>query len=169
MPLSLLKQSDRLIWFGYKSGCFSVRSAYHLEMHRRAQLLRESWRLGEKHGLWKLLWQIEAPAVLKNFAWKVGNNLLPTKANLVSKHIEKDSQCPLCLSNDETICHILWECPSSVAVWQECSRWIQKLALEPCEGMDLLQQFISKLDVEELVEVFTMASDKRRMLYIQAP
>jgi hypothetical protein len=71
--------------------------------------------------IWKPLWKLDALAVLKHFAWKVGNDLLPTKTNLVWHHIGTDSLCPFCLDQPETAWHILWSCPSSVAVWQDCS------------------------------------------------
>jgi hypothetical protein len=112
---------------------------------------------GEQHAFWKVIWQIEAPAILKNFAWKIGNNLLPTKHSLVHKRIGQDPQCPFSLVNPETICHILLACPSSVAVWQKCSRRIQKVALEDSDGICFLQQLITKLDAEELIEVLTLA------------
>jgi hypothetical protein len=39
---SPLSQEDKLIWTGLKKGCFTVRSAYHLEMERRIQDTGES-------------------------------------------------------------------------------------------------------------------------------
>jgi hypothetical protein len=70
----------------------------------------------------------------------VGNNLLPTKANLFLKNIE-DAFCPICLTQVELTCHILWECLSSVAIWQECGKRIQKLALVADDGLVLLRAF----------------------------
>jgi hypothetical protein len=156
MPLSPLRHFDRWIWSGTKNGCFTIRSAYHFEMHRRAQSLGECSSIGEQHVFWKAIWQIEAPAILKNFAWKISNNLLPTKHNFDRKRIGHDPQFPFCLVNPETMCHILLACSSYVAVWQECSRKIQKLALEDSDGIGFLRQHIAKLDAEELVEVLTV-------------
>jgi hypothetical protein len=86
------------------------------------------------------------------FWWRLGNNLLPTKANLVKKKIITDPLCPICLLEPETSYHILWGCPSAVAVWQECSRRIQKLVVEEMEGIDYLQFYWNKLDGAVLLE-----------------
>jgi len=53
---SPLRQEDKQIWTGSKSGCFTVRSAYHLEMSRRAQKVGESSMSGENQKIWKAIW-----------------------------------------------------------------------------------------------------------------
>jgi hypothetical protein len=141
-PLSPCLQPDWMIWSGTKNGCFSVRSAYHMEMTLRAQAMGETSLAGDHQAFWRAMGKLEAPAVLKHFVWnwKVGNNLLPTKANLFLKNIE-DAFCPICLTQVELTCHILWECLSSVAIWQECGKRIQKLALVADDGLVLLRAF----------------------------
>jgi hypothetical protein len=121
IPLSSLSQPDKILWKGTTHGCFSVRSAYYIEMAMREQGGGECSWAGEQQGVWKLIWNLKVPGTLKNFAWKVGANLLPTKANLVSRRIGDEPFCPIRKSAFETISHIVWECPSSVAIWQECS------------------------------------------------
>jgi hypothetical protein len=44
---------------------------------------------------WKTLWQLHVPAALKNFLWKVSNNIIPTKANLHRQKITPDPLCPI--------------------------------------------------------------------------
>jgi hypothetical protein len=44
---SPMNQEDKLVWQGSKNGCFSVRSAYHLEMDRRVQDTGEASNSGE--------------------------------------------------------------------------------------------------------------------------
>jgi len=67
--------------------------------------------------VWKTIWKLKVPAITKNFLWKICNNLLPTKENLFKKNIVQDPLCPFCRVDIETIGHILWSCPSSMAVW----------------------------------------------------
>jgi hypothetical protein len=64
----------------------------------------------------KKLWHLHVPATLKKFLWKVSNNIVSTKANLHSRKIISDPLCPICGREPETVFHILWTCPSSVAV-----------------------------------------------------
>lgn len=157
MVLSPLRHPDKLVWIGTKNGLFLVRSAYHLEMTRRVQEFGECSKTKENHDFWKAIWNLQAPAVLKNFVWKICNNLLPTKENLFRKHIVHDPLCPFCLVNTETTCHILWSCPSSVAVWQERSRRVQKISLVESEGVCFIKQLMAKLEVEEVEEALTVA------------
>jgi len=79
---------------------------------------------------------------------------LATKEKLFHKGITQDPFCPFCLEHIETASHLLWSCPSSEAVWQECSRRIQKLAFEDSEGMGLIKNLQEKLVGEELLEAF---------------
>jgi hypothetical protein len=88
-----------------------LEGAYHLAVQWKQQS-------------WNSIWCLDTTASLKNFTWKVSHNLLPTKANLFRKHIIANSLCPICTLSSETTFHILWSCPSFMAVWQEGSRWL---------------------------------------------
>jgi hypothetical protein len=115
---SPLCQEDKLIWTGSKNRCFSVRSAYYMEMERRNQDSGESSNSGENQNLWKAVWNWKCPLVIKNFLWKLGSNILATRENLFRKGILFDPFCPFCLVNSESVFHALWSCLASVAVWQ---------------------------------------------------
>jgi hypothetical protein len=99
-----------------------------MEMKRIAQERGESSGAEGYEVMWKTLWKIQVPPVLRNFSWKMCNNLLPTKDNLFRKKSIPDPTCPLCLREPETIFHCIWGCPAAVAVWQECRRPLQKLS-----------------------------------------
>ncbi len=66
---------------------YTIRSAYHLELARRARDTGESSRSKEVSGVWSSLWSLQATGVLKHFVWKVCNNALPTKENLYRRKI----------------------------------------------------------------------------------
>lgn len=157
IPLSLGRQQDRLVWAASKQGTFSVRSAYYLEKSRREQEQGESLNQGDAKNLWKLVWSLKVPSMLKNFMWKVGMNLLPTKDNLFRQHIAQDPLCPICNLEPESVEHILWSCRSSQAVWQESTRRAQKLSIQAVDGLALMQGLLRKLDASEFVQVMVMA------------
>jgi hypothetical protein len=50
----------------------------------------------------------------------------------------------------------LWSCLSSVAVWQESRRRVQKLSLTESGGLGLLQQLLDKLEEEDFLEAVTV-------------
>jgi hypothetical protein len=135
MALSLLWSPDKLIWIGTSNGCFSVKSAYHQEMARRVEDKGESSNHKEVTEVWNQIWKLPVQGVVKNFIWKFCSNALPTKVALHRRHIVSDPVCPVCLQCSKSHWHMVWECPASVAVWQECSRPIQKLSLLEDDGL----------------------------------
>lgn len=56
---------------------------------------------------WKSIWSMRILGSVKQFIWKVCNNLLPAKVNLAKKKVVDEDFCPLC-GNTETIIHALW-------------------------------------------------------------
>jgi hypothetical protein len=56
------------------------------------------------------------PNVEKKFIWRTSYDILPTRVNLYWRKILDDPKCPICGREDETTIHILWECPSTMAV-----------------------------------------------------
>jgi hypothetical protein len=160
VALSSRRANNTLIWIDTQTGIFSVKSAYHMEQQRKMQLRGESSRPQMESEVWKCLWQMRAPAKVKNLWWRrLGNNLLPTKDNLVKKKITTDPQCPFCLMEPETSYHILWGCSFAMAVWQKCSRTILKLAIGEMEGIDLMQFFWNKLNGADLLEALMVTRE----------
>jgi hypothetical protein len=73
---NLSQAPNTMYWKGTSHGHFSVRSAYFLEQNRQNESLGESSGAREEEEFWQELWKIETPAVVKNFLWKVGNNMI---------------------------------------------------------------------------------------------
>lgn len=57
---------------------------------------------------------------LKDFNWLVLHNKLPVRSNLYRHKLSRHEHCPRpdC-SAEETICHVLWECPFARSVWEK--------------------------------------------------
>lgn len=70
---------------------------------------------------------------------------------------------PFVQESQKTTFHSLWRCPFAEAVWQECSRRIQKLTCEETDGRWLLLFFFEKLNNEEVLEALTLA----RMIWLR--
>jgi len=54
------------------------------------QLVQEREESSSENGsgdVWRLIWSLQAPSVLRIFCWKVSNNLLPNMVNLYRKKI----------------------------------------------------------------------------------
>jgi hypothetical protein len=134
-----------------------VRNAYHMEMNRLAQSRGDGLGANNHVEVWKTIWGLSAPPVLKNFCWKVCNNLLPTKVNLQTKKIIEVSSCPFCNAKPTTIFHYLWGCPAAVAVWQEGDKKFQKMSCDCTDGLGLFLYFVGRLDLEERVKAWIVA------------
>jgi hypothetical protein len=117
IPLSPCLPKDRLIWKGTKNGVFTVRSAYHMEVERQSMENGDCSSPGEDEVIWKECWNLNIPNAAKTFLWRAGHNLLPTKMSLLKRRVVKDSSCPICLREPETVEHALWECLAAADVW----------------------------------------------------
>ena len=54
---------------------------------------------------------------LRDLAWRVAHNILPTNDLLYRRRIRKSFICPLCSMQRETIAHLFIECPVVRPVW----------------------------------------------------
>lgn len=94
IPLSIRLPEDKQIWAEASNGYFSVRSAYkialELDKHDdRGSIFDES----HMRSFWKKLWKVRVPHKVKHFAWRAAKDILPTKANLVQRHVLGDGTC----------------------------------------------------------------------------
>ena len=159
IPLSLFLPSDRLIWRCTKDGNFTVRSAYHLGMERQANQQPRCLEVKTEGAVWKKCWSLKVPNAAKMFLWRACHNLLPTKVNLRKRGVCENSFCPICLAENETVEHIIWECPAANDVWGGAQIKLQKSI---CSGGNFFQIFsgiISRCATEE-VELFAIVAQR---------
>ena len=117
IPIPITSPSDKWMWHYTKSGDFSVRSAYFVELERRKNEHASSSRSRE-HSVWKELWHTKVPAKVRNFGWKALHQGLPMRAELAKRGCEIDKMCPLCGEQEETVKHIMMSCPDTQTIWR---------------------------------------------------
>ncbi|XP_059445373.1 uncharacterized protein LOC132177154 [Corylus avellana] len=100
--------------------------------------------------MWKLIWALEVPNNVCVFIWKLCNNILPTKANLLRKGVVKDATCMFCEREVETGKHVIWQCPTAQDVWGVGPRKIQKCHSLDIEALDFMELLWSKCNKEEI-------------------
>lgn len=112
---SILGSPDTFIWPLQKSGIYTVKTGYNAIQATKNQstsiLLAR-----EVHPCNKLIWSPPLSPKLKLFLWKVGNNALPTRANLYTRGLLTNTMCHRC-GELETVSHILFQCPFAMEVW----------------------------------------------------
>lgn len=80
-PLNSTGGDDSLIWHYSTKGCYTVKSCYK---HARAMILDPNYTV---EGSWKNIWTLSVPHKVKVFLWRATHDVLPTKANLLSRGI----------------------------------------------------------------------------------
>jgi hypothetical protein len=162
-PVSSSNQPDKLVWRGTKNGVFSVSSAYHMVKEMEIETQPESSNKRGQNELWKGIWNMRSPNVVKNFMWRACKNILPTKENLMKKKITEESLCPICMLEVETTFHALWDCLASRDVWGASLRIFQKSSLS---GSDFNQVAVTFLE-KGGVEIFRMFSEIARRIWLR--
>jgi hypothetical protein len=123
IPLSSRNIPDTWAWHYERSGNFSVRSAYRLLVDTKRR--REDWLEGRPgtsntdgtKKQWCRLWKSSVPSKLKNFAWRLARNSIPTEAVRCARKMMDSSQCAICNCAEDTWRHALVDCNMAKAVW----------------------------------------------------
>eukprot|EP00253_Pinus_taeda_P024317 PITA_24317 len=67
---------------------------------------------------WKFIWDFPSLPKIDFFCWTVAHQSILTRDNLRRRGMEGPSRCPLCLSDEETLSHLLLLCPFAQEVWR---------------------------------------------------
>jgi hypothetical protein len=119
IPLINPMEDDMISWQGTKDGNYTVRSGYHALMdwnYAKKNQTKPSSN-SARHTNWKKLWQLNNPPKHLHLIWRILNNSIPIKTNLISKDITCDSWCPRCNAEPETIEHTFLKCDWARQVW----------------------------------------------------
>lgn len=119
-----LEKVDKWAWKDVRSLEFSVKSDY---------VVLKGGVSKEKHlQLFKALWRIKALPSAHFVAWKVLENNIATKVNLVKREIlVKNIMCSLCGEKDETSSHLFFGCRFAWIVWSLCYAWLGLKSIDP--------------------------------------
>jgi ribonuclease HI len=160
IPLNPLLPADKLIWRGTVNGEFSVRSAYHLGVEVEESKRGQCSIPGKDKDIWKTLWSLGAPNVVKMFIWRACNEVLPTRCNLFQRKAIENKICPCCEVEDDDALHALWLCPAAKDVWGCSSSSFQKFCFA---GADFQSLFAYCMDRCTKDELDLMATTARRI------
>lgn len=114
IPRCSSMREDQWCWLDDEKGVYTVKTGYKRLMGVPNQTL-----ISQDSFNWKKLWNMLIPPKVKNFIWRVLFNCLPTLDNMQKRHMEVNSQCPVCQAGDECLDHILWGCSFSRRCWEK--------------------------------------------------
>lgn len=113
------QQEDYIAWNFTRSGVFSVRSAYHLQMSLRKNMadVAEGSSSVATHRGWLELWNTDIPGKVKIHNWRMIRNGLAVGEELSYRRIKAGVFCTAC-GRDESVLHRFWRCPHSAYIWK---------------------------------------------------
>ncbi|KAG5399911.1 hypothetical protein IGI04_014518 [Brassica rapa subsp. trilocularis] len=115
----LPSRTDFRVWGCSKSGSYDSKSGYKLiETLNTVRTGNQVVLPPIEKQLWSNLWKAKTSPKLRHFLWRVLSGALAVKSQLQSRGIQLDPICPVCHQEPETICHMLFQCPSSREVWE---------------------------------------------------
>lgn len=115
IPIPQHDNADILRWHYTKNGLFSVRSAYHVVKQEDYDM--GSCSNGNASRFWHVIWKLQLPQKIKNFAWRVLHNSLAVGSNLKRRGINHDPMCSQCGENEEDVDHTLRKCSLAQTIW----------------------------------------------------
>ena len=63
------------------------------------------------------VWSIKTSRKIKHFIWNALSDCVPVCGRLSDRHCSSERNCPRCGADNESVNHLLFECPPSVQVW----------------------------------------------------
>ncbi|XP_035545169.1 uncharacterized protein LOC118348227 [Juglans regia] len=160
-----MEVEDKLVWSYDEKGQFSVKSAYILEFDSKRAKRGETSRVREVDRRWKDMWKLKVPEKVKLFMWKAGNEILPTRRNLQLRKIVEDSICPICKEIEETVMHVIWQCPAASDVWAEFNKILQKWSLNEDDLLSLWKKLVDKVGKAEMGEIASVMREIRNQVW----
>jgi hypothetical protein len=126
-------QKDLLTWAFERNGMYSIRSCYRLlkqEAGKKEAFRFNGARSSEEQIWWKKVWKLDVPPKICIFWWRVMQDYLPTKAELMRRHVAREDHCETCGERSESLYHVVFKgylCGSVL----ECSQGIDRVQTTP--------------------------------------
>jgi hypothetical protein len=126
---------DQWVWRYDPGGGYSVRGAYEILTAQDAQ---------ETASTSDLIWDKQIPMKVSMMAWRLLRNRLPTKDNLVRRHVIHPNAglCVTGCGSMETAHHLFLSYPVFAPLWNLIRSWVSFSSADPLMLYDHFLQFI---------------------------
>lgn len=127
IPLSLLGREDSYYWQPKAGGEYTVNSDYKILMEKGRSVKRcNSKGDGSSNAegsqqmtqIWNTLWRLNIKQKIKLFIWKCIKGALPVREAVSRQTGRGDPICTTCGEAQETIDHLLLNCPYMMDIWK---------------------------------------------------
>lgn len=114
----LVYTEDSYCWSGTNNGIYTVKSGYDLISRKEHQdLYTETEENPSLNPLFAKVWNLQTAPKIKIFLWKVLKGAVAVEDRLRTRGIQTADGCLMCEEEQETINHILFQCPLARQVW----------------------------------------------------
>ena len=114
---SRMGRRDGYTWKHTRSGSYTVRSGYEVANNKRNSQQKQFVEEPSVKKLKKEVWKIKTSRKIKHFVWQVLSGFVTTASRLCDRHCATDRTCQRCGAEEETINHLLFECPPALQCW----------------------------------------------------
>jgi len=114
---SLNVSSDGYCWTMTKSGNYTVKSGYEVARTLSRPICDHPSQGPSVTALKAQAWKLKTTRKIKHFVWQCVSGCLASCQRLFYRHIGRDKGCPRCGAEEETINHLIFECPPARQVW----------------------------------------------------
>jgi hypothetical protein len=157
IPLTNTQQEDLRCWLGTKDGIYSVKSGYQAIMEWTDNSISHSTSSNNSsYSKWKKLWSLAVPPKQIHLIWRILNNAIPVKENLLKRGIRCVPLCSYCNSKVESINHIFLECVRAKQVWFASPLTINIDNLEIKNIPDWIDYMIQVAKIEDMQKISTI-------------
>jgi hypothetical protein len=105
------------MWMYEQNGHYTVKSGYRVLQSWKNEPCQNSSTSNAPDSVWKKLWRIHSIPRHKMIIWRILNNSLPLRPELVRRGIQVSPLCPRCNAKMETTTHTFKECPKVTRIW----------------------------------------------------
>ena len=117
LQISKTGRKDGYSWKHTNSGCYSVKSGYAIAVEQRKKCQGVMRTEPSCNSLKSKVWKLKSPRKIKHFLWQALSGYGAAASKLKERHCGTDSVCQRCGAENETINHIIFECPPAVQCW----------------------------------------------------
>ncbi|XP_013624915.1 PREDICTED: uncharacterized protein LOC106331124 [Brassica oleracea var. oleracea] len=114
IKVSRTGRRDDYTWSFTSSGKYTVRSGYAISVKQRKKKELKGIMEPSTTALKKAIWKLQCPRKIKHFLWNVVSGYVTSASKLKEIHCGNDAVCQRCGMDQETINHIIFECPPAV-------------------------------------------------------
>lgn len=116
---SNVSRQDSVVWGLFKNGSYDSRSGYKLlETIQEINSPQPSGLPPLERRLWSNLWKTKTSPKIRHFLWSVLGGALAVKERLQTRGIHLDATCSICGKEQESICHVLFQCEVAKETWK---------------------------------------------------